>query len=138
MVISLLVGTVVTLLAGVVPAIRATRVPPIAAVREGATTSEGALSRRSAVVALAAIALAGAALARGLLADGLGTGERLLMFGGGTLALFIGVAMISSRLVRPIAALVGWPIARPARPARWPARTRSATPPARRPPRRPS
>ena len=111
-VIALLAGTVVTLLAGVVPAIRATRVPPIAAVREGATTSEGTLSRRSAVVALAATALAGAALARGLLAGGLGTGERMTMIGAGVLALFIGVATVSSRLVRPIAALVGWPIAR--------------------------
>ena len=112
MVVSLLAGTLVTLLAGIVPAIRATRVPPISAVREGATTSEGSLSRRSAIVALAATALAGAALARGLLADGLGTGERLMMIGGGVLALFIGVATVSSRLVRPIAALVGWPIAR--------------------------
>lgn len=111
-VISLLVGTLVTLLAGVVPAVRATRVPPIAAVREGSTTSEGTLSRRSAVVALAATALAGAALARGLLADGLGTGDRLMMIGTGVLALFIGVATVSSRLVRPIAALVGWPVAR--------------------------
>jgi putative ABC transport system permease protein len=105
-------GTLVTLLAGVVPAIRATRVPPISAVREGSTTSEGTLSRRSAVVALAATALAGAALARGLLADGLGTGDRLMMIGTGVLALFIGVATVSSRLVRPIAAFVGWPIAR--------------------------
>jgi putative ABC transport system permease protein len=111
-VISLLAGTLVTLLAGVVPAIRATRVPPIAAVREGSTASGGTLSRRSGIVALAATALAGAALARGLLADGLGTGDRLMMIGAGVLALFIGVATVSSRLVRPIAALVGWPIAR--------------------------
>jgi putative ABC transport system permease protein len=111
-VIALLAGTLVTLLAGVVPAIRATRVPPISAVREGSTTSEGTLSRRSAVVAVAATALAGAALARGLLADGLGTSDRLMMIGAGVLALFIGVATVSSRLVRPIAAVVGWPVAR--------------------------
>ncbi len=46
------------------------------------------------------------------MADGLDAEERLLSFGGGTLALFIGTAIVSSRLVRPIAALVGWPIAR--------------------------
>ena len=49
---------------------------------------------------------------RGLLVDGLGTAERLGNLGVGTLALFVGVAMISSALVRPIAAVVGWPIAR--------------------------
>ena len=80
--------------------------------REGSTTSEGTLSRKSAFVAVAATALAGAAMARGLLADGLGTSDRLMMIGAGVLALFIGVATVSSRLVRPIAALVGWPIAR--------------------------
>jgi putative ABC transport system permease protein len=34
------------------------------------------------------------------------------MIGAGVLALFIGVATVSSRLVRPIAAIVGWPVAR--------------------------
>jgi putative ABC transport system permease protein len=110
-VVALLVGTLVTVLAGLVPAMRATRVPPIAAVREGASR-EGARSRRSSVVAVVATALAGAALARGVLADGLATGDRLLMIGAGVLALFIGVAVVSSRLVRPIAAVVGWPLGR--------------------------
>lgn len=110
--ISLIAGTVVTLLAGVVPAVRATRVPPIAAVREGASLPASAASRRAPLIAMVAVGLAGAMLVRGLLADGLDTTERLLMLGGGTLALFIGVAVVSSRLVRPIAAVVGWPISR--------------------------
>jgi putative ABC transport system permease protein len=109
-VVSLLVGTLVTLLAGVVPAVRATRVPPIAAVREGAAPAGGRLSRLTPAIALAAIAGAGALLALGVLGDG-GTSERVLALGGGSLLLFTGVAMISSRLVRPIAALVGWPVA---------------------------
>lgn len=111
-VVSLAVGTIVTLLAGIVPAIRATRVPPIAAVREGAALPESAVSRRSPVIAGGAIAIAGGMLVRGLLADGLSDADRLLMLGGGTLALFVGVAVVSSRLVRPIAAVVGWPIGR--------------------------
>jgi putative ABC transport system permease protein len=41
--------------------------------------------------------------------DELGTGDRLLSIAGGVLLLFLGVAMLSSRLVRPIAALVGLP-----------------------------
>ena len=111
-VVSLVVGTVVTLLAGVVPAIRATRVPPIAAVRDGATLPESAVSRRSPIIAAVAVAVAGGMLVRGLMADGLSGTDRLLMLGGGTLALFIGVAVVSSRLVRPIAAVVGWPVGR--------------------------
>ena len=110
-VVSLLVGTVVTLLAGIVPAVRATRVPPIAAVRDGAAPQGRRASRRTAAVAVAVIAGAGALLALGVLGDG-ATSERLLALGGGSLLLFTGVAMISSRLVRPIAALVGWPVAR--------------------------
>ena len=110
-IVSLLVGTLVTVLAGVVPAIRATRVAPITAVREGATTPRGRFARFTPIAALATIAVAGALLVRGLLIDGVGTSERLMLLGIGTLALFIGVAMVSSSLVRPIAAIVGWPIA---------------------------
>jgi putative ABC transport system permease protein len=111
-VVSLVVGTLITLLAGVIPAVRATRVPPIAAVREGAVPPRGRMGRLTPFIALATIGVAGALLVHGLMADGLDARERLLNFGGGTLALFIGTAMISSRLVRPIAAVVGWPIAR--------------------------
>lgn len=111
-VVPLLVGTVVTLLAGVVPAIRATRVAPVTAVREGAQAPRGRFARLTPVAALATIGIAGALLVRGLLVDGLDTADRLMNLGIGTLALFLGVAMISSKLVRPIAAVVGWPIAR--------------------------
>ena len=41
--------------------------------------------------------------------DELGTGDRLLSIAAGVLLLFLGVAMLSSRLVRPIAAAVGLP-----------------------------
>ena len=109
-VVSLLVGSLVTLLAGLVPAVRATRVPPIAAVREGATPPRGRLSRLTPAIALAAIAGAGGLLALGLVGDG-GASGRMVPLVAGSLLLFTGVAMISSRLVRPIAALVGWPVA---------------------------
>ncbi|HEX2503742.1 MAG TPA: ABC transporter permease [Miltoncostaeaceae bacterium] len=106
-VVSLLVGTLITLLAGLVPAVRATRVPPIAAVREGAALPAGRLSRLGPAVALAAVAGGATLLALGVWRDG-----GLLAFGAGAVLVFVGVAMTSSRLVRPIAALVGWPIAR--------------------------
>ena len=111
-VVSLLVGTLVTLVAGLFPAIRATRVPPIAAVREGATLPRGRFARSTPYVAVLAVALAVLALAYGTLADGIGTGDRFGLLGVGVLALFIGVAMLSSRLVRPLARLVGFPARR--------------------------
>ena len=49
------------------------------------------------------------ALARAMFTDELGTGDRLLSIAAGVLLLFLGVAMLSSRLVRPIARVVGLP-----------------------------
>ena len=46
-------------------------------------------------------------LARAMLSDELGTGIRLLSIAGGVLLLFLGVAMLSSKLVAPIATVVG-------------------------------
>jgi putative ABC transport system permease protein len=102
-VVSLLVGTLITVTAGLFPAIRATRVPPIAAVREGFTLPKGRLSRFVPGIAVGAIALALLALGWSLFADDIGTAERLLSIAAGVLLLFTGVAMISSKLVRPIA-----------------------------------
>jgi putative ABC transport system permease protein len=108
-VVSLAVGILVTLVAGLFPAIRATRVPPIAAVREGATLPRSRLSPF--VPWIAGIVIAGSLLivGRAMFADELGTADRLLSLAAGVLLLFVGVAMLSSRLVRPIAALVGLP-----------------------------
>ena len=111
-VVSLLVGTVVTVLASIVPAVRATRVPPILAVREGSALPKSRLSPYVPYMALLTIAVSIAALAAGLFASGLGTRNVLLLLGLGVIALFIGVALLSSRLVKPLAALVGWPAGR--------------------------
>ena len=102
-VVSLVVGTLVTLIAGLFPAIRATRVPPIAAVREGATLPRGRFARTTPYIASLVVGLAVLALAYGTLVDDVATGDRFALLGLGVLALFIGVAMLSSRLVRPLA-----------------------------------
>ncbi len=102
-VVSLVVGTLVTLIAGLFPAIRATRVPPIAAVREGATLPRGRFARWTPYIATVVVTLAVLALAYGTLTDDIATGDRFALLGVGVLALFIGVAMLSSRLVRPLA-----------------------------------
>ena len=108
-VVSLLVGTGITLVAGVFPAIRATRVPPIAAVREGFTLPKSRLAPFVPYIALAVIGLALFLLGYSMLRDELDTAARLLSIAGGILLLFVGVAMISSRLIKPLAVVVGWP-----------------------------
>jgi putative ABC transport system permease protein len=111
-IVALLAGILVTLIASLRPAIRATRVPPVAAVREGATLPQGRFARFRGVGA-ALMALAGfAALAYGIFGNGLSTEEILLWMGLGTLFVFLGVALFSSRLVRPLAQLLGWPATR--------------------------
>jgi putative ABC transport system permease protein len=111
-VVSLLVGTLITLVAGLSPALRATRVPPIAAVREGAKLPRSRLSRFVPYIAIATVVLAALALSYAMLAPGLATGDRFILLGVGVLALFIGVALLSSRLVVPLTRLVGWPARR--------------------------
>jgi putative ABC transport system permease protein len=111
-VVSLLVGTLVTLVAGLFPALRATRVPPIAAVREGATLPRGRFARFTPYIAGVIVALAVLALSYGTLADDIQIGERFALLGIGVLALFVGVAMLSSRLVVPLTKLVGVPARR--------------------------
>jgi len=108
-VVSLLVGTIITLVAGLFPAIRATRVPPIAAVREGYTLPKSRLSPFVPYIAVAVIGLSLSLLGYSMFKDDLDTASRLLSIAGGVILLFIGVAMISSRLVRPLAAIVGLP-----------------------------
>jgi putative ABC transport system permease protein len=111
-VVSLLVGTVVTVVAGLFPALRATRVPPIAAVREGATLPRGRFARFTPYIAGVIVTLAVVALAYGTLADDIATGDRFALLGVGVLALFFGVAMLSSRLVVPLTSVVGVPARR--------------------------
>ncbi len=111
-VVSLLVGTVITLVAGLSPALRATRVPPIAAVREGAQLPRSALSRFGPYIGVGTVVLAVLALSYAMLAPDVATGDRFILLGVGVLALFVGVAMLSSRLVVPLTRLVGWPARR--------------------------
>jgi putative ABC transport system permease protein len=111
-VVSLLVGIVVTLLASLRPAFRATRVPPIAAVREGATLPESRFARYRLPASILLTVLGFAGLVWGLFAPDLGTGGVLFFMLGGALLVFFGVALLSVRLVRPLASSLGWPATR--------------------------
>jgi putative ABC transport system permease protein len=111
-VISLAAGVLVTLVASLRPARRATRVPPIAAVREGSTLPPGRFARFRGVGAIVLTLLGFAALAYGIWAPGLGTTQVLIWMGLGTLLVFLGIALFSSRLVRPLVDVLGWPATR--------------------------
>ena len=130
-IVALVVGILVTVLASLRPAFRATRVPPIAAVREGAELPPGRFAKYrpvgSALLTLAGFAL----LVFGLFGHGLGTKQILLFMGVGTLLIFIGVALLAVRFVRPLAWALGAPgeqVRRRGGLAR--ARQRAAEPPA--------
>jgi putative ABC transport system permease protein len=107
-IVSLLVGTLVTLAAGLFPAIRATRVPPISAVREGAVLPTSRHAHRRPYVAGAVMLLGLAVIVQALFATS-GAQSVLMLLGAGTLLLFIGVALVSSYVVRPLASVVGRP-----------------------------
>jgi putative ABC transport system permease protein len=111
-VVSLAVGTLIALLASLRPAFRATRIEPIAAVREGAVMPRSRFARwalpASATIAAAAVAL----FSYGVFADGIDIKVRLVALVVGVLLLFVAVAMVASRVVRPLAFLLGAPGAR--------------------------
>jgi putative ABC transport system permease protein len=110
-VIAMVTGTLITLVAGLFPALRATRVPPIAAVREGAVLPQSRHAHLRPVLAVVVVALGLVMLADGIFVAKSAKGV-LIPLGIGTLLLFVGVAMVSNHLVRPLAALVGAPARR--------------------------
>jgi putative ABC transport system permease protein len=111
-IVALLVGVLVTVIASLRPAVRATRVPPLAAVREGATLPPSRFARFRTAGSLVLTALGFAALSYGLFGPDLGTTQLLVWMGVGALLIFFGVALLSERLVRPLATGLGWPATR--------------------------
>jgi len=110
-VVSLLVGTIVTVVAGLAPARRATRVSPLAAMRPVSETSTRRARRRT-LVAVFVTVLGLALISVGLFGGANGAGAVLGLMGLGAITLFVGISLLSSRLVPPIATAIGWPIER--------------------------
>ena len=108
--VSLAVGVGVTLIAALVPALRATRVAPVQALAGTAPSSQRA---RRLAPWIAAIVSAGglALLLSGLFGDGPAT-ARMASMAGGAVLVFVGIALTARHIVRPVAALAGWPIER--------------------------
>jgi putative ABC transport system permease protein len=111
-IVSLAAGTLIAVLASLRPALRATRIEPIAAVREGAVMPRSRFARYALPASAAVIAAAVALFSYGIFAHGLDTKVRLLSLVAGVVLLFVGVAMVASRVVRPLAYLLGAPGAR--------------------------
>jgi putative ABC transport system permease protein len=99
-VVSFLVGTLVTAAAAFMPARRASRVAPLAALREAATPDRSL--RRQTVIGSVILVVGAVAIGYGLAGDG-----GLQMLGLGTLLAFVGIAMLSPLVSRPVAAGVG-------------------------------
>lgn len=96
---SFLVGTLVTAAAAIMPARRASRVSPLAALREAATPDRSL--KRQTIIGTVVLVLGAAAMTKSLRDGGLS------LLGLGTLMSFIGVAMLSPLVSRPVAAGVG-------------------------------
>ncbi|MBJ7331378.1 MAG: ABC transporter permease [Solirubrobacteraceae bacterium] len=108
-IIGLLVGTVVTVVASIAPALRATRIAPIAAMREGLTGQEGRQRRPYFATVLLVVGIG--LLLFGLFGGGSG-GQAATLLGLGAAVVFLAVALLSPRLVRPLAAAIGAPLQR--------------------------
>jgi putative ABC transport system permease protein len=109
-IVALIVGLVSTTIASTVPALRATRVTPLEALREPGGGVRR-LSRRRSVVASLISLLATILILYGLFGTS-SAGAALELMGPGLVLLFVGVAMLSNRAVRPLATAIGWPIER--------------------------
>ena len=111
-IVSLIVGLGVTVLAALGPAARATRVSPVTAMREGADIPPSRFGRRSVPIAFGMLGLSALLLAAAAFAPGIDAGGRGALIGPGVLLLFLGVALVSPRLARPLASVIGRPLAR--------------------------
>jgi putative ABC transport system permease protein len=110
-IVAFVVGVGVTVVASLAPARQATRVLPVEALREGAVPKRKE-SRRAPYIAAATVVLGALALAYGMFAGDVSIGGRLASIGLGVLILFIGMALISRRIVRPLASAIGQPAQR--------------------------
>jgi putative ABC transport system permease protein len=105
-IVSILVGTIVTLVAAVVPARRAARVAPIEALRE-AQDRPGRSLRFRLIAGLIGLALGVVPLLYGLFGT---PSNALSLVGFGVAFTFIGVAMLTPLVARPVASALGAPV----------------------------
>lgn len=105
----LLVGMIVTMVAALLPAWKASRVPPIAAMHE---VRDVGAPRARLIVSLALTILGVALVLTGMLAPLGELVQRFLFIGVGAVLLFIGAAMLTQYVARPLARIIGAPMKR--------------------------
>ena len=102
---TVLVGTVITTLSAILPALRSGRVPPLAAIRETALDVVTGLTRRV-IIGLVFMILGVVALVASI------NGAEVIFLGLGVLAVFAGVLVLGPAISKPVAMLLGKPVAR--------------------------
>lgn len=109
-IVGLSVGTLTTFLSALLPAIRGSRQPPVAALRHEAAPARATFSVRRLIIGVGASGAATAMLGYGMY--GKSVPLRFAFIGLGALGLFLGISMLSPLAVRPVARIIGAPLAR--------------------------
>ena len=108
---AVVVGMVVTVGSAIHPALRASRISPVSAINDLGPQRSAPLRRRAitgTVVVLAGLAV----LAYGLVRSSSQLVSRMEVVGIGALGTFVGIALLSPVLARPLSRMLGWPLLR--------------------------
>jgi putative ABC transport system permease protein len=81
-------------------------------VREGSILPPSRFARFGLPAALGLCAVSAALVGYGAFGHGMSTGRHLLLLAVGVIGIFLGVTMLAPRVVRPLAAALGWPATR--------------------------
>ncbi|MBO2452660.1 FtsX-like permease family protein [Actinomadura barringtoniae] len=108
-IVALVVGLVVTMVASLMPALRATRVAPVAAVQEATTLSPTRTGKVRIAIGAVMTVIGIALLLTGLFNDK--ASNRLATVATGAVVIFLGVAVLSPLVARPMSRVIGWPFA---------------------------
>ncbi len=110
-IVAVTVGVIVTVLSALLPAFRASRIPPVAAMQDTEVTLRMS-DRKRTIAGAVGLAVGIALIGGGLFIDGfqLGPINGLIAIGLGALFVFLGVSVLSSLIVKPVARFLGWPL----------------------------
>jgi putative ABC transport system permease protein len=104
-VVGLAVGVGVTVVSAISPARRSVRIPPVAAITAQSSEAEVSSRRR--------IAIGGTSFVVGVVVLGVGLAKgTVALVGLGAVGIFIGVGMLAPIVARPMASVIGRPVAR--------------------------